>query len=164
MTTRTAEPSATDVYALGRDPGESARLQRQSEELRPGSTALPGGAGVGPGQSAIDLQVVTMRDGRAAFAATLLWPGQAGPSEIWNLESGNRAFSIGIQGARDANRHEQNTGHATTRRSRDQLWPASIGCRSPPPQLIAWKQLLGSNCWDAINSVRGNRGNVVIRG
>jgi len=32
-TTATAQPSATDVYALGRDPGETARLQRQSEEL-----------------------------------------------------------------------------------------------------------------------------------
>ena len=34
------EPSATDVYALGRDPGEGARLQRQSEELRSDSAAL----------------------------------------------------------------------------------------------------------------------------
>ena len=33
VTTTAAEPSAADVYALGRDPGESARLQRQSEEL-----------------------------------------------------------------------------------------------------------------------------------
>ena len=40
VTTTAAEPSATDVYALGRDPKESARLQRQSEELRSGSTAL----------------------------------------------------------------------------------------------------------------------------
>ena len=35
MTIRAAEPSATDVYALGRDPGESARLQRQSESCDP---------------------------------------------------------------------------------------------------------------------------------
>jgi len=55
MTTTAAELSATDVYALGRDPGESARLQRQSEELRSDSTALLDRAGLGPGQSAIDL-------------------------------------------------------------------------------------------------------------
>lgn len=53
--TAAAAPSATDVYALGRDPGESARLQRQSEELRPDSAALLDRAGVGPGQDAIDL-------------------------------------------------------------------------------------------------------------
>ena len=36
-----AMPSATDVvYALGRDPGESARLHRQSEQLQPDSAAL----------------------------------------------------------------------------------------------------------------------------
>ena len=38
--TAAATPSATGVYALGRDPGESARLQRQSQELRPDSAAL----------------------------------------------------------------------------------------------------------------------------
>jgi len=56
MTTpATATPSATAVYALGRDPGESARLQRQSEELRPDSAALLDRTGLGPGQAAIDL-------------------------------------------------------------------------------------------------------------
>jgi hypothetical protein len=50
-----AHPSATDVYALGRDPGESARLQRQSEELRPDSATLLDRAGLRPGQHAIDL-------------------------------------------------------------------------------------------------------------
>ena len=54
-TTATAMPSAIDVYALGRDPGESARLQRQSEELRPDSAALLDRTGLGPGQAAIDL-------------------------------------------------------------------------------------------------------------
>jgi ubiquinone/menaquinone biosynthesis C-methylase UbiE len=53
--TATATPSATDVYALGRDPRESARLQRQSEELRPDSAALLDRTGLGPGQYAIDL-------------------------------------------------------------------------------------------------------------
>jgi ubiquinone/menaquinone biosynthesis C-methylase UbiE len=43
------------VYALGRDPGESARLQRQSQELRPDSAALRDRVGLGPGQDAIDL-------------------------------------------------------------------------------------------------------------
>ena len=53
--TTTAEQSATDVYALGRDPGESARLQRQSEELRPDSATLLDRVALGPGQHAIDL-------------------------------------------------------------------------------------------------------------
>jgi hypothetical protein len=48
-------PSATDVYALGRDPGESARLLCQAEELRPDSAALLDRVGLGPGQDAIDL-------------------------------------------------------------------------------------------------------------
>jgi SAM-dependent methyltransferase len=55
IVTTAAEPSATDVYALGRDAGESARLQRQSEELRPDSAALLDRVGLGPGQAAIDL-------------------------------------------------------------------------------------------------------------
>jgi SAM-dependent methyltransferase len=56
MTTAAAAmPTATEVYALGRDPGESARLQRQSEELRPDSAALLDRVGLGPGQAAIDL-------------------------------------------------------------------------------------------------------------
>jgi ubiquinone/menaquinone biosynthesis C-methylase UbiE len=50
-----AEPPATAVYALGRDPAESARLQRQSEELRPDSAALLDRTGIRPGQAAIDL-------------------------------------------------------------------------------------------------------------
>ena len=54
-TTTAAEPSATDACALGRDPGESARLQRQSGELRSDSTALLDRVGLRPGQSAIDL-------------------------------------------------------------------------------------------------------------
>lgn len=39
-TVAAAQPSAADVYALGREPEESARLQQQSEELRPDSAAL----------------------------------------------------------------------------------------------------------------------------
>ena len=50
-----AEPPATAVYALGRDPAESARLQRQSDELRPESAWLLDRVRIGPGQSAIDL-------------------------------------------------------------------------------------------------------------
>jgi ubiquinone/menaquinone biosynthesis C-methylase UbiE len=53
--TATAAPSATDVYALGRDPEESARLQRQSQELRPDSATLLDRVGLRPGQHAIDL-------------------------------------------------------------------------------------------------------------
>jgi ubiquinone/menaquinone biosynthesis C-methylase UbiE len=53
--TAAATPSATNVYALGRNPGESARLRRQSEELRPDSAALLDRVGLGPGQDAIDM-------------------------------------------------------------------------------------------------------------
>ncbi len=55
MTTAGAEPPATAVYALGRDPAEGARLQRQSDELRPDSAALLDRTSIGPGCSAIDL-------------------------------------------------------------------------------------------------------------
>jgi SAM-dependent methyltransferase len=47
--------SAAEVYALGRDPAESARLQRQAQELGPDSAALLDRVGLGPGQAAIDL-------------------------------------------------------------------------------------------------------------
>jgi SAM-dependent methyltransferase len=53
--TTSTPPSATDVYALGRDPGETARLERQAEELGPDSAALLDRAGLRPGQDAIDL-------------------------------------------------------------------------------------------------------------
>jgi ubiquinone/menaquinone biosynthesis C-methylase UbiE len=49
------EPAATAVYALGRDAAESARLHRQSDELRPDSIALLDRVAIGPGRSAIDL-------------------------------------------------------------------------------------------------------------
>jgi SAM-dependent methyltransferase len=54
MTTTTA-PVAAEVYALGSNPAESVRLQRQSDELRPQSAELLGRIGLAPGQSAIDL-------------------------------------------------------------------------------------------------------------
>jgi cyclopropane fatty-acyl-phospholipid synthase-like methyltransferase len=47
------DPNA--VYALGSGSGESARLQRQAEELAPESAALLDGVGLRPGDSAIDL-------------------------------------------------------------------------------------------------------------
>src|SRR3984885_14687137 len=50
-----AEPSATAVYALGHDPAESARLQRQSGELGSASAALLDRTSLRPGQAAIDL-------------------------------------------------------------------------------------------------------------
>jgi len=53
--TTTATPDAAEVYALGSNPGESARLRRQSDELRPQSAELLGRIGLEPGQSAIDL-------------------------------------------------------------------------------------------------------------
>jgi len=43
------------VYALGSSPGESARLQRQADELAADSMALLDRVGLGPGQSVIDL-------------------------------------------------------------------------------------------------------------
>ena len=49
---------ATEVYALGADSDETARLQRQSEELQPEARALLGRLrelGLRPGQTAIDL-------------------------------------------------------------------------------------------------------------
>jgi ubiquinone/menaquinone biosynthesis C-methylase UbiE len=55
MTTTAAAPSAADPYALGRDLAESARLQRQSEELRTDSSALLDRVGLRPGQAAIDV-------------------------------------------------------------------------------------------------------------
>jgi len=54
MTTHTA-PHTTDVYALGSNPDESARLRRQSDELRPQTAELLDRIGPLPGQSAIDL-------------------------------------------------------------------------------------------------------------
>jgi ubiquinone/menaquinone biosynthesis C-methylase UbiE len=47
------EPNA--VYALGSSSGESARLQRQSDELAPESSALLDQIGLRPGDSAIDI-------------------------------------------------------------------------------------------------------------
>jgi ubiquinone/menaquinone biosynthesis C-methylase UbiE len=55
MTTTTTGSNATDVYALGRNPDESTRLRRQSDELRPQTAELLDRIGLGPGQSAIDL-------------------------------------------------------------------------------------------------------------
>jgi cyclopropane fatty-acyl-phospholipid synthase-like methyltransferase len=47
------DPNA--VYALGSSSRESARLQRQAEELAPESVALLDGVGLRPGDSVIDL-------------------------------------------------------------------------------------------------------------
>jgi len=47
------DPNA--VYALGSSSGESARLQRQAEELAPDSAVLLDSLGLRPGDSAIDL-------------------------------------------------------------------------------------------------------------
>jgi hypothetical protein len=74
-------PDATAVYALGSSHGESARLQRQADELAADSAALLDRVGLRPGQSAIDLGC-----GRAAFLGC--WPGgchrEAGLS-AWTL-------------------------------------------------------------------------------
>jgi SAM-dependent methyltransferase len=48
-------PDPNAVYALGSSKGESARLQRQSDELAPESTALLDRVGLRPGASVIDI-------------------------------------------------------------------------------------------------------------
>jgi SAM-dependent methyltransferase len=48
-------PKATAIYALGSSHGESARLQRQADELAGDSAALLDRVGLGPGHGAIDL-------------------------------------------------------------------------------------------------------------
>lgn len=48
-------PDANAVYALGTNPGESARLQQQADELAPHSAALLDRVGLRPGQRVIDL-------------------------------------------------------------------------------------------------------------
>jgi SAM-dependent methyltransferase len=48
-------PDATTVYSLGSSQGESARLQRQADELAPDSRAPLDRTGLRPGQSAVDL-------------------------------------------------------------------------------------------------------------
>lgn len=53
--TNTKGQDANAVYALGSSLGESARLQRQAEELAADSAALLDRVGLRPGQSAIDL-------------------------------------------------------------------------------------------------------------
>jgi ubiquinone/menaquinone biosynthesis C-methylase UbiE len=53
--TATTAPDAAEVYALGSNPAESARLRRQSQELRPQTAELLGRIGLAPGQNAMDL-------------------------------------------------------------------------------------------------------------
>jgi ubiquinone/menaquinone biosynthesis C-methylase UbiE len=48
-------PDANAVYSLGSSEGETARLQRQADELAPDSRALLDRVGLRPGQSAVDL-------------------------------------------------------------------------------------------------------------
>ena len=49
------ERGPNSVYALGHNPGESARLQRQADELAPESTVVLERTGLALGQSALDL-------------------------------------------------------------------------------------------------------------
>jgi SAM-dependent methyltransferase len=51
----TLSQDANAIYALGSSPGESARLQRQADELAPDSAALLDKVSLRPGQQAIDL-------------------------------------------------------------------------------------------------------------
>ncbi len=52
-------PDATEVYALGSSRGESARLQRQADELAADSAALLDRVGLRPGQSAPPWQLTS---------------------------------------------------------------------------------------------------------
>src|SRR5579864_3995620 len=52
---RRSEPKSSPVYALGSDPEERQRLQRQADELRALSSELLDHTGLGVGDSAIDL-------------------------------------------------------------------------------------------------------------
>lgn len=72
-----AGQDAGAVYALGSSQGESARLQRQAEELAADSAALLDRVGLRPGQSAIDLGcgprgVLDMLAGRVAPAGRVV--------------------------------------------------------------------------------------------
>jgi len=49
------DPDASAVYTLGSSEGETARLQRQADELGPDNRALLDRVGLRPGQSVIDL-------------------------------------------------------------------------------------------------------------
>jgi SAM-dependent methyltransferase len=49
------DQDASAIYALGSSVGESARLQRQADELAPDSAALLDRVGLRPGQAVIDL-------------------------------------------------------------------------------------------------------------
>jgi ubiquinone/menaquinone biosynthesis C-methylase UbiE len=73
MTTTTTGSNATDVYALGRNPDESTRLRRQSDELRPQTAELLDRIGLGPGQSAID--VGCGPSGILDLLSAAVWPG-----------------------------------------------------------------------------------------
>ena len=66
------DPNA--VYALGSSPGESARLQRQADELAADSAALLDRTGLRPGQSAIDARNTGLAPGSfdLVHARTLL--------------------------------------------------------------------------------------------
>ena len=55
MAERSLRGDPNAVYALGQNPEESARLQRQADELAPESTMVLDRASLGPGQSAVDL-------------------------------------------------------------------------------------------------------------
>jgi ubiquinone/menaquinone biosynthesis C-methylase UbiE len=70
-------PDASAVYPLGGSRGESARLQRQAEELAADSAALLDRVGLRPGQSAIDLGcgprgILDMLAGRVAPAGRVV--------------------------------------------------------------------------------------------
>jgi ubiquinone/menaquinone biosynthesis C-methylase UbiE len=55
VTESVAQRNANDLYALGRNPAESARLQRQSDELAVDSAVLLDRVGLEVGAAAIDL-------------------------------------------------------------------------------------------------------------
>jgi hypothetical protein len=75
---------ANAVYALGSSAGESARLQRQADELAPASAALLDRVGLRPGRAAIDLRCGPRGTGSVRVASVV-------PECAW---SARRRFQI----------------------------------------------------------------------
>jgi SAM-dependent methyltransferase len=97
------------VYALGSSPGESARLQRQADELAADSRDLLDRVGLRPGQSVIDLGcgprgILDMLAGRVAPAGRVVGldadPGHTAMAAEFAAERGLRGVRIMTADAR----------------------------------------------------------------
>ena len=128
-----AEPPATAVYALGRDPAESARLQRQSDELRPASAALLDRPASGPARPRSTSAAgragssSCSRSGSARAAALSGWT-RTRPTSPW---PGSSPVSAGWARSRSWRR---TPGAPACRRLRS-TWCMRAPCWSPCPSL-----------------------------